>query len=240
MLRRSKAFRLAALIVLIAGLTGCLLELENPELEIGVEPAMNDDLITIPYRVFGAPAGSTLRWELYFNDGFGNFVFGFEQSVRVYSNDSGLLELGYLNEAQYQIIFNLETSRGTGTEVVPSLTRSFYFYVDRTPPATNAVPGDFSPIPGTTLSVATDQSVGVSYFDPTDPNFESPQRVLVAVDTGIRPPIVGVDELDPSGSFRLWRAGEYVSPATIQVTWVVVDEAGNRSSLSADSYTGGP
>lgn len=243
--RSARAVAVITAVTLLTLLGGCLFEPGEPALDIGAEAAYNDDDITIPFRVFGMPPGTRLRWEVYVDDG-SEFLLLWEEAVRVNSEDSGLVEFGFLDEGFYQVVFSVITSRGSGLDEVPSLRRPVSFYVDRTPPTTNAVAADFSPPPGSPTLIGPDGRVAVSYDDTTDPNLLSPQRVLVYVDTAIRPPVAGVDELDPNilgpdtRGFDVWRETSYAPGTVATVTWVVVDEAGNRSSLSTGTYEGSP
>lgn len=245
---RARPVRAVAVITAVTLLTllgGCLFEPEEPALDIGAEAAYNDDDITIPFRVFGMPPGTTLRWEVYVDTG-SEFLFIWEEAVRVTSEDSGLVEFGFLDEGFYQVVFSVITSRGSGLDEVPSLRRPVYFYVDRTPPTTNAVLADFNPPPGSPTLIGPDGRVAVNYDDTTDPNLLSPQRVLVVLGTGVRPPVVGRDELEPNilgpgtRGFDVWSETSHGVGTVVTVTWVVVDEAGNRSELSTGTYEGVP
>lgn len=239
----SATVRPALLLVVAIVLGSCLLQPESPELELGLEDAYSDDNITVPYRVFGMPSGSILEWEVSVDTGT-DYLLLWEEAVRINREDSGLIEMGFLGEGLYQVVFRVATFRGSELEDVPSLGRAAYFYVDRTPPTSNAVVGDFTPAPGSPTLIGPDGRVAVAYDDSTDPNLLSPQRVLVAVGSGVRPPVVGIDELEPgilgSGTrgFDVWSETPHSVGATVTVTWVVVDEAGNRSTLSTGTYEG--
>ncbi len=222
-----------------ATLSACLLRLETPQIDIGLEPAYNDSDITIPFRALGLPPGSILKWELSVFDG-ADYIYLSEQAVRVNPEDDGLISLGFLGEGQFRMVFSVITSRGSGEDEVPTLAQAHYFFVDRTPPA-NVAPAQFNPPFGSSAStLALDVTVD---YDPAntghptyDPSLLSPQRVLAVVGGSIRPPVAGIDEIE-GNSFRVWNANEFVPPVSVTVTWVVIDEAGNRSVLDTGGYT---
>lgn len=215
-------------------LSGCLLQLPTPAINVLAKEAYNDDEILIPYEMWGESSYATARWTLGGFNGTDYETF-MSKEVRLPSGGSGVLDLGNLPDERYELVFELLTTRDGSLDPVPYLTQRTVFYVDRAAPANNLNPGtDLNPPQSTPQSVSNDLFVTVSYV-PSPTPIESPERVLFAVGN-IRPPVPGQDELDESGVAHIWSPGDFVDGPDVLVYFVIIDKAGNRSPLVSATY----
>lgn len=226
--------------MLAATLGGCLLQLPPPEIELDIEPAYNDQEVLIPYRLTGDAREAHGRWSLSILTE-AEFELIETREIRIPSGASGVLQFDGLPEADFELTFELLSSRSGGYDVVPYLTRRHRFLVDRTPPPALIVEPDagwnvdFYEGPALLAGDGSMRGWGgpLVWNVPTPPG-ESPVRLLVVVNEP-RPPVEGEDEYDGS-EIEFWYAG-IGGGFTATITIVAVDEAGNRSQPYVRSYT---
>lgn len=223
------AVALAALV-----LSGCFMLLPAPGIEIMVKPAYNESEILIPYSLYGQSSVAHARWTLRRLDPGPPLEWHQieQREVRLPSGSSGVLELGHLGEAKYELVFEMLTTRDRTYEVVPYLTQRRQFYVDRTPPEAAFVGLQYynDGFPGG-APMATQRAELEVTAPAYDPNVESPVRILYTLNDP-RPPVPDRDEYGP-GRILLWEAGEAVYT---QIIIVAVDAAGNRSGIIVEDW----
>lgn len=229
----------AVILSALAVLSGCPFQFATPSIEIRNEGAYNEAEILIPYSLTGDSSFARARWRLREFDA-PTGVWLQEREVRLPSGGSGVIELGNLPEYEYEIEISLLTTRDGTFEVVPYLTRTVGFFVDRTPPAgytfeyiddggvfagQGGATAPFSGLPGppTFVDVRIDP-------DPLLPG-ESPVRVLAIVDE-FRPLEPGTDDERPI-QWELWSDTD---PQPLSMTFQLIDEAGNRGPIQLESY----
>lgn len=231
--------RLSVTIATVFALTGCIMQLDPPEVDLFVEPAYNEFDILIPYQMTGRAPFAQGRWTLSYFDGAGYTLIE-SREIRLPSGSAGVLSFGELFPARFELVLELLTARDGGQTAVPYLTRRREFVVDRdSPNLWDRI--DIVPVNG---AVGPDETVEATIVIQRleEPNlaFESDERVLAVVGE-IRPPVEGVDDLpfdEETGTAELflWPASPPGTPYNVPVTVVVVDEAGNRSETWFETF----
>lgn len=233
---RTLGIALAATLVL----SGCIMQLEPPQVDLVVEPAYGDWQILIPYQMTGQGAFVRGRWTLsYFNGE--DFTLLESREIRLPSGSAGVLDFGELFPARFEVILELLSARNDGPTSIPYLTRRREFVVDRESPNINErlsiVPLDGAVGPDETIEAR----ILIERISEPDLAFESYERVLAVVGE-LRPPVEGVDEVPideatNTAELILWPASDPGTPYNVPVTIVVVDEAGNRSEPWFEVFT---
>lgn len=229
--RRTTARLLALATLAMTGVSGCLLQLPAPEINLYAEPAYNDQEILIPYELYGEGRYARARWTLAVFTGV-EFEEVESREIRIPSGSSGVLQFGELFEGWFRLELALLTTRDGSYETVPYITKRAQFYVDRTAPDIGGIFLQYyqDGVASAGPAVGTNSELEIQP-PPFVPDFESPNRILYTLNEP-RPPVPDQDEYE--GIIWLWGAAEG-SPSAL-VTIVVVDEAGNRSDTRVESW----
>ncbi len=214
-------------------LSGCFVQLPTPGIDLMVRTAYNEDEILIPYSLHDHGSAAHARWTLARLDPETLLWRQIEsREVRLPSGSSGVLELGYLEQGKHEIAFEMLTTRDRSYEVVPYLTQTREFYVDRSPPDAAGIGVQYynngTPA-GAPLATATAELEVTP--PPHNPNYESPVRILYTLNEP-RPPAPERDELT-SDRILLWESG---GEAKATVIIVAIDAAGNRSGPLVEDW----
>jgi len=219
---------LAFLAAITTALAGCFMPLDTPGIDLNTESAYNDENILISYSLWSTGTSAQARWMLRrFDPVTPVWVDIDSREVRLPNGGSGVLQLGFLDEAKYELTFELLTTRDGSYDPVPYLTQRREFTVDRTAPVT--------PPPTTILYYENEASVGMPAFNtkaeaefvspPYDPDRESSTVVLARIDEAL--PLLW-ENARPE-RFVIWDSS-YPGPG-ITLYYVAIDEAGNRGNL---------
>jgi len=179
---------LALLVAITTMFAGCFLPLDAPNIELFVESAYNDDNVLVSYSLWGAGSSAQARWTLNrFDTDTVSWVEIDSREVRLPNGTSGVLQFGSLDEAKYELTFELLTTRDGSYDVVPYLTQQREFTVDRTAPVT--------PLPAEIVYYENGSPVAVPAFNTHaeaeikapvyDPDRESPTVILARVDEAL-------------------------------------------------------
>ncbi len=207
-------------------LCGCFVQLPTPGIDLMVRDAYKEYEILIPYSLRGYGSTAHARWTLSrLEPATGSWGQTERREVRLPSGSSGVLELGYLEQGRHELVFEMLTTRDRSYEVVPYLTQTREFYVDRVAPDAGAIGLQYynNGSPDAVPEAAATAELEVTP-PPHDPDYESPVRILYTLNEA-RPPVPERDELY-SQRILLWEPG---GEAKATVIIVAIDAAGNRS-----------
>jgi len=224
-------FVLTASVVVAVALTGCLLQLENPQVTLEAAPAYNDARISMPFYATGVASPARVLWELACYDTLtGTWEDAGSEQLQIPTDTYGALELGELPESKYRLTVELLEGRSNDNAVAFQRIQH-EFYVDRIAPNVSDITA-LNENPSSSLA-SEDVYLDITLNDTSNPDFESPHRVLATVGDGILVP--NIHEVDEQ--LLLWTAGEHSVATTITAYLLVIDEAGNRSDLIMPTYT---
>ncbi|MFP4377218.1 MAG: hypothetical protein ACLFP4_09255 [Spirochaetales bacterium] len=225
-----KKLLLIAAFVVVA-VTGCLLQLENPNVILDAAPAYNDARISVPFFATGVASPARVVWELEFYDTLTTtWVNAGSGQLQLPTETYGTLELGELPQSKYRLTVQLLGSRSNKEEVAFQRVEH-EFYVDRVAPNVSDITG-LSTNPSTRLA-SEDVYLTIAFVDTSNPDSESPHRVLVNVEDFFLTKSIH----EVNGEVLLWQAGDLAVSTTVTAYAVVIDEAGNRSDMLIQNFT---